>query len=268
MNAHDEPHTSSTEPARTRSSRLEFGDVIASTLSAWFRHWPAFSALSIVVFSPYVAYGFWRIEHGDSEFLGTVEVVIGAAFLFLLCGVLVEAVFRQLHDDRFEFGSAIARGFRAIPRALGACAVTSICFVPIALAVGVGTTSESDALVTVMGIAAALIGAIALSAVCLAVCVAVIERRGPIASIRRSLELTRGIRGQILRITIVLSILAMVPFLRFGFLIARSSARDGGFTMPWLELGIALVIAPILAILPIVIYHDARQSKEGIDAVA
>lgn len=104
--------------------------------------------------------------------------------------------------------------------------------------------------------------------------VALIEEKGPMESLKRSWELTKGFAGRsfviillYLIIAILASLLVLAP-LGFGM---QAAAKSGGSLWIWLVLTQAaqrmvnILVQPILLISTAILYYDLRVRKEAFD---
>jgi hypothetical protein len=119
-------------------------------------------------------------------------------------------------------------------------------------------------------------GIIAAIAMSFTVFALIVEGRGPVESIRRSLDLTKGFRGRIFvcflicyAASMALVYALLIPLVVMGMVFAKPGPQP----MPaWFWLMFALVEAfalivpaPLNAIALAVVYYDARRCKEGFD---
>ena len=115
---------------------------------------------------------------------------------------------------------------------------------------------------------AIVIGVVVMILLWVAVPAAVVERHGVLASLSRSLELTKGSRWKILVIFLLLGSWVLVVALFFGVILTSElgSAVGAGSNLVILAGFIVTVFYTVLwAVLSAVSYHDLRVVKEGIE---
>ena len=243
------------------------GDIIRTSFSVYFSNLPAFLALSLVVLLP----AFAVVLLPDSSSLNSpptipdpndmanplaVFDVLGPLYLVLmresfvqwLCAFWLEAalafgVVRQLrggHAGVQELFVQFAR--RVVPATVVAVIVA------VATVIGI-------ALFIVPGVLLALILWVALPAV-------IVERRG-LGALARSAELTRGFKGQIFGLALILGLFQLVA----GSVVSMvSSSITTDPLLLWiLSLAVWVVTAGIWATAVAVTYHDLRVLREGVD---
>src|SRR5262249_32433953 len=143
----------------------------------------------------------------------------------------------------FDLAASVARGWRRFLPVLG----TSICFV----------------LVVVLASMLLIIpGLIVLAMYALAVPICVVEGLGPIRSLDRSGQLTKGYRWRVF----VTYIIAMVVLVAGAALAEKLGIAYAGVTGGVIaDFVFTAILSPYSAIVPIVAYHDLRAVKEGLD---
>jgi hypothetical protein len=105
-------------------------------------------------------------------------------------------------------------------------------------------------------------GFIVICAIYVALPACVIERLGPVASLKRSRALTKGNRWQIFGLYLVLAVLEWL--LSFGFaFVAKTIA--GPVVGVYAQLAGQILVGAFASVLYAVVYHDLRVDKEGFD---
>ena len=166
----------------------------------------------------------------------------------LLVGTLTYGTVMELRGMHASVGKCVQVGLvRALPAMLVALLV--------GIAVGVGTL-----LLVVPGI-------IVYTILYVAIPVAIIERPGIMASLSRSSELTRGYRGKIFGLAVILTgsvmILIVIFVLKFDGMIADDLDSYGTFM--YALTGLSIFMAIISAVVASVVYHDLRAIKDGVN---
>jgi len=103
---------------------------------------------------------------------------------------------------------------------------------------------------------------------------AVIERKGPMESLSRSMELTKGFAGRVCIIILLYFVVSfgfgLIMSLPLGVVIA-TGARDPSVVQTWSSVQVVLstilevLLSPILLIATSIYYYDLRVRKEGFD---
>ncbi len=259
--------------AQAFDRRFTVGAVVAKTVSVWWKHVLAFTAMSIVVYTPLTGvFGLllatvttWNAAAtaGSSPSPeGLPALGIAAAVVWLLtlvlaviqAGAVTYGTFRHLSGERVELGEMIRVGFR---RGLPIVAVGVLLWVGIML-----------------GMVLLLVpGLMLLVASCVAIPAAVVERPGTFGAIRRSFALTRGYRWGLfaagLAVLVIVWVLAAVvqvgATVVFTLLLPQQQAMVGMIVAS--QLGNVFFSAlPLVGIS--VAYHELRVAKEGIDTAA
>jgi hypothetical protein len=95
--------------------------------------------------------------------------------------------------------------------------------------------------------------------------VAVIERLGPIASMKRSMALTRGSRWAILGVIILLGVLEDVASRVAGLVLTSDLVRSGVASNGWVGWVETVVFGVWYSTASVVGYYLLRKGKENID---
>lgn len=261
-------------PSRKRHSRgqpLRIGRVLGTSFSIWVRHCPVFLLLSGLVFVPYALYLAWLSEAPaeETKLLGHFNDVFARFSQMIVAAPVISTVISELKGRRDSFGMAFSRGMQSFPSVIGVGLATAIllviCAAPMATAAILG--SEAGA----MALALPTLAVVLLLSLMLfvAIPVAVVERPGVLASLKRSVRLTSGRKFSIFVIMVIFATLSFVLVMVLVGLILQSGARgdrwfDGKGV--WLIMaGIAAFLASIEAVVVAVVYHDLRVAVDGVD---
>jgi hypothetical protein len=228
------------------------GRLLGRTFSTWLRNLPAFTVVSLIVYLPVAA--FWLLPSFGVPLEAVVAnpyagAVVGTALFLLVSsvasGAVTYGVVEELRGGRAGLGAllaiAVRRGPAVIPVALVTLAAVMLGF----------------ALLLVPGVYLRL-------ALWVAIPVAVVERAGILASLRRSRELARGQLGTIFGTLFVLNLFDR----GMG---AAGSALTGALEpgSPWLAWTLGHLVAAFSigppAVACAIAYHDLRMLKEGVD---
>jgi hypothetical protein len=234
--------------------RLNIGSVLGRSFAILLGNLSSFLAISLATTFPLYALYFWLGydfgigPSGNASELFVSQVVAGilATFLsstlaFVATGMIVYGTLRELQGRRAKFSDLVRRGIATV--------------VPVLLVALVSST------LYIVGFALLVIpGLIVAVALWVAVPLAVVERRGLMASLRGSRELTWSYRGPIFGLLVLnLAVTsgftyAYLAFLDYGSSHLRSVLID------W---GTAGLFNAFWAVVTAVTYFDLKRIKEG-----
>jgi len=237
--------------------RLEVGSVVRRSFGAWAANLAPLSLVGLVVYLPALLLIALLAATGSLNRLGERAVDILTNILnLILTGAVTYAVFRHLHGERAGAGEALRTGLSRV----GGVWVTGI-LMGIAVLVGF--------------IVLIIPGIVLLIRYWVAVPVAVIEAPGASASLGRSTELTQGNRWRVLAIALVMGIVTILGILVLGIVVglvaaavSDAAATTEEATDPLTLAALTILAIPLqclAAVAPVVVYHDLRVGKEGVD---
>ena len=245
------------EPVAAPEVKFRVGRVLARSFSILFKNIVPFGLISIILVG--IQFGVEILLFGSSVTvqnmsgeLGTaapigaqfaVNLLAGMLVYFLLQAALVYGTIMELRGARAGIGECIANGIRHL--------------FPV-IVVGVLVT----VIVSVGAVLLIIPGILFLLWYWVAVPVAVVERPGIVASLKRSAELTKGSRWKLFALMlIVVPVLAYAVNSIVGFSIAAISPSET------VVVGVVLVITTLQlafqSIVNAVTYHDLRIVNEG-----
>ena len=248
---------------------LALGSVLSRTLSTWAQNLPAFSALSLIVFSPLVA---WTLLHTSeprtSEQTKTFDEWSGYLSMLLssvLGAALVYGVLEHVRGRRAGMAACLSNGLSRILPVLGVSLLTFLyamlamiaVMIP-SLIVGAASRVEKHAFAYAIFGVGVVIMAIVLTLYYVAVPVAVIERPGVRRSMGRSRDLTRGNRWRIFGLQLIWALpgtLGMASNALFSDDLRAARLASLGLN--------ALLFAPLGAVSSALVYHDLRKGRDG-----
>ena len=243
------------------------GDIVRTSFAVYFSNLPAFLPLSLLVLLPSFAVvlvpdsstlndppvlpGPDELQDPEAVFavLGPIYAVLIREFLvdwlcvFWLHAALAFGVVRHLRGGHAGFVESFVQFVRGV---VPVSVVTAI----VGLATAIGLF-----LFVVPGVVLAMILWVALPA-------AVVERRG-LRALERSAELTRGFKGQIFSLALILTLFQLVGV---SLAASVSIAITTDSLLVWtMTRAVGVVFAGIWATAVSVTYHDLRLLRDGVD---
>jgi hypothetical protein len=234
------------------SESFRVGGILSKSLKLFLGNIPKYFMFGAVAALPQLISAIYFVEltrmlvslSRGTVFAVEIGFVLFWVALFSVCETaLIYGAFQDIRGRPFEIGASLGRaGSRIIP-AIGA----AICAVALVM--------MGSALLAVPGI-------ICLTMFFVVIPVSVVESLGPLRSLGRSRELTKGHRWRILAIYLVpAAVISIVNFvvLRFGIRLAGIAGYATGTFL------ITAIGSTYQAIVNIVTYHGLRSVKEGLD---
>jgi len=253
-----------TRAERARAPQFSVGGVLGKGFSIWARSLVTLAILMVIIYSPLIVYQGVRIAGGTVP-----EVVRGFGFLeprywierllnVLATAAVIYTVFQRLRGERATIADSLRHCMSRLLPVLG----TVLLYI-------VATTGPMIPFYLVFeasppaGIALALLGLAAAIYLSLMLWVSVppvvVENRGPIGALKRSVALTHGKKGQIFAINLVVGAVAAVPIVTIMFL-----PRGNAEALAFAQLPFTLLVGALGATMAAVGYHDLRHAKEGV----
>lgn len=234
------------------------GEVLKRSFGIWIKNLVPFMLITLLVSSPVIIYTLMVLDPKDFDLDAfernrNVLRIAGFAIDILITGALVYGVMQQLRGQHASVGKCLGVGLQRMLPALGVGILVALCFFGGLL------------LLIVPGV-------IIYCMLYVAVPVAVIEKPGVLASLKRSRELTQGYKGSIFGILFLLFIIA----LGFGIILSRmimGEATEAASIEEYLSSVRSYVVIGQLmeaafsslgAVACAVVYHDLRLVKEGV----
>lgn len=241
-----------TEPDVVTIPRFRVGAVVSRGLWFYYRSFWTLLPVSIVALLPPVLYGYWSAY----PFWGGVWILDLVGFCWLSAGVSY-AVVSDLRGRNASAVEVLGRSMGAVPRLL-------LLFL-ILLIVWVG-----GVLLAFIPLIGALI-VVGLSAWLYVVYwvvlpVVVVEKSGPLVSLRRSDELTKGSRPQVLGIIASWFVILILTGIFSDLVLFALLDLLGHAVFVGMSTLINTIVFALGASLAAVGYHDLRVEKEGVGA--
>jgi hypothetical protein len=244
------------------------GEALSKSFSIWFKNLAPFTVLSMLVYSPLIAYTAFSVS-GDfslEDFSSRSLVVSWGSkpFDLVVAGAIVFGVFQQLRGRHASIGESIVHGVKRLLPVLGVGLLVLLAALGTGLLIVVPGLAVPS-LLFLLGPAAMVAAVIVSMMLYVAVPVAVVEQPGVLAALRRSRQLTDGYRGRIFG---ALMIMVLIQFVVSVVVVMAVVGTVDSPADAKAQLGLSLCLSVVLgalnATLNAVIYHDLRRAKEGI----
>jgi hypothetical protein len=250
-------------PTRRRASPFSGGDVLGRSFSIWARNFVPFSLLSVLTHAPMLVF-YWLVIEGHLTFeteasFNVVHSVLHVALALWLTAAVTYGVVRELQKQPATLGRAVSVGIGRMLPVLGTAVLLFAClFLSVLPGIVIVAMTRSAFLGLFVLILPLLLALLTLS---VAVPVAVVERPGLFASLRRSAALTAGSKGSIFLVFLVLWIINWI-----ANKVIEAAIRDvvSVWTIVAADFALQVLIGTLWAVACAVIYHDLRVSKEGV----
>ena len=260
--------------SRARSGRRPFdtGNAIAKTFSVWISGFVPFTAMAALVHVPMIAWTFLADEVTEpmtAVLMALLGVPLALVLSQVVTSALIYGVFQRLRGEGVSLGRCFSVG---VARLLPVIAVAILSFILYALpmipaGVAAVVASATGPSLDKLGAAGflALLGVFPMFVIWLgliaAVPAVVVERTGVLGALRRSWDLTRGYKWRIFLVAFVIGLVMLLVGCMFQL---PTRGQPDHPLAPILDIVKDVLLAPLQAVLPAVIYHDLRVNKEGI----
>jgi hypothetical protein len=250
------------------------GRVLGRSFSIWRKNIVTFTVLVAIAYLPLVAYalGAYPLRGVASRSLADV---IGDFVLYtIVCGfglgmlwfvaplAVIHGVLQQLRGERASLLGCLrvflARLLPALAVGILVGWIGFLCTLPVAFLAGfvAAAGGPGEAALVALAVPPILIAC----AYWVAVPVAAVERPGIVASLQRSARLTRGSRGSVFAIVLVVAALDFVPWLLLPIL----PGSWEGPVASWAFLLVLIALSAYGAVATSVAYHDLRVARDGV----
>jgi hypothetical protein len=257
-------------PRRRRVTGFRAGDVIGKGLSIWGRNFLPFTAMTLIVSLPLLAFAVWiLVAVSDHQLLATYGLIndLGTMLVSqLVTAIVIAGVFQQLRGAKPDIGRSISTGFSRLLPVLGVAIVSLFCLgivmIPALIAYTVGMETElGGCFGGALMLATTVLALYVYCALWLAVPVAVVEKPGVFASIARSWRLTKGSCLSIFGILFLLGLIVGLGSFVIGLAFGLGTPMLGALG----EQAANIVFLSMQAVVTCVGYYKLRVSKEGIE---
>jgi hypothetical protein len=233
------------------------GRVLATAWSVYMKNFVPFSTVALVLLLPLLFVQLFLVPDPSADLseeeiyaatrtsiaLGAIYAVLSMLLTQLVTATLVYGTIQEMRHHSTSTGEALTRGLQLALPVLGVVIVASI-------AVGVGAL-----LLVVPGIILFVMFWVAIP-------VAVVERPGVIASLKRSAFLTKGNRWRIFGLVVVLWLIFVLISMAISLAFAAAEAWR---VYPYIDYVLTVFLTAVFAVVSAVGYHDLRLLKDGVD---
>jgi hypothetical protein len=228
------------------TAELRIGTALSQATSVLMRAPGSFLLLSVIPFIPAIVVTLGGVRPTSlSQVYWTIGIMLVLQILltFMIQTVIIYGAFQELRGQRFSLGEAMDKGLPRFVPALGASIVTTF--------------------LVMLGLIALIIpGIIVAAALYVVIPACVVERAGPIESLSRSAKLTKGFRGKIFGLLLIVTIIGGV----LGYLVKLILSQIGGALVGAIgEFAAQTAATAFGAVLVVIIYYTLRMIKEGVD---
>lgn len=257
---------------------MRASSVVGRTFRVWFATLPQLLTITAIVCVPLIAANwFLQARKGWAENVAAaIPVIQLVAVSAIAQAFAVYVVFQRLRGERTDLRRSIQIGGKRLGSVMGIALLLSAPQLALVVAMillnqqtidqaldpvsrnpdvrQLGSILAIELVVIVFELVVTLVFPVAAPA-------AVVENRGVFAALGRSAALTKGSRSTIFSIGIILGMVYLIPVGVPMFLITMMRASTAQFL---LRSGMDLLFSSLTCVLPIVLYHELRESKEGI----
>lgn len=246
------------------------GGVIGKTFSTWTKNLVPFTLLAAIVTLPTAVFTTWNqyaTYGGYPSFRQMMEkaaeqqaagpfaqwtplVVTGwlvmMVLTFVQIGAFTYGAIQHLAGRKVSLGALLGAGFQRVWPVFVAGLVAGI------------LVGAASLLLIVPGV-------IVFCAISVAIPAVVAEAKGPIEAIRRSFALTKGRRFSVWLAFVVIGLVWWTVAMIIGLLPMALGGGTASLVGAVVSFVLGAVVAPLMTLLPAVVYHDLRVAKEGVD---
>ena len=224
-------------------STFQIGEALSKTFSVWGSNLLPFILVTLIVNIPtlyFMRRQLTSVAEEDVRLWGALSQVSGWVMSILATGAVTYAVVQQLRGRPCGMGEALSVGAAR--------------FFPV---IGVGLLTM---LAVVGGLILLIIPGLIVSLMLLvATPVAIIERPGVVASLKRSSELTKGVKGQLFVMLLLIGFVGGIIGFVVGMVLQGSAPNTS-----WIVLGaLHVLVQSFGVVLPAVVYVLLRASRDG-----
>jgi len=256
-----------TIPEMPAGTEFRMGPIFGRAWSVYAANFLKFTLVGIIISLPNLFSGDYQSVEGGAR--TGLAAIVGLVFYFVGQAVILYGAFQALLGRPVSLGEATRRGLARFWAIIG----ITLLFL-LAIIVGIVIVSFGAWLAAPIGVLLAIVFIVLLAMLMIrwsvAVPACVVENLGPLMSVRRSADLTKGHRWQIVGIFVAIFIVILLASLIVLAIVVPIAAvtgggAGGGLIGGLLSLIVTAIYTAYLTIIDVMIYHDLRVAKEGID---
>jgi uncharacterized membrane protein len=227
------------------------GSVLGTGFRVYGRNIIAFTLITAVVYVPIILWTLSLVSGTEMSLSSMTRYVGGVGILSLLLNSFVSAtltygVVKELQGQRASIGACLATGFSRMLPALGVGVLTALAIV------------GGCVLLIVPGIIAACALYVAMPA-------SVIEKPGVVGALKRSAELTKGYRGAIFGLLLVMGV-GNYALGRVEQAVFPLDSMAHIKTYLFINCGTSIIVGALSSVIAAVAYFQLRADKDGTTA--
>lgn len=278
---------------------LGFGEILDGAFTLYRRNLVPFLLTALIPIGVMAAaFGLFGVGAAVAMASGDPTAItgaLGAVFLLVVVGILTYTVMwgGLTHEASEAYlgrpvtvGDGMRTGFRKVLPIIGAGLIAGILIIIAVIAVmlvvgviaAVGMASGSTAFAVVLGAVSAVV-AVAVYMLIIAVLFAIVpaiivENKGPIEAVGRSIDLARGALGRVVGLMVVTILITYLPVMAVTFLTGGFASIADPTVVPsagqvvtqqLLGLGVSVLTTPFLVAVIVLLYFDRRVRTEALD---
>ena len=278
---------------------LGFGEILDGAFTLYRRNLAAFLLTALIPIGVMAAvFGVFGVGAAVAMASGDpagITGALGAVFMLVIAGALMYTVMwgGLTHEASEAYlgrpvtvGDGMRTGFRKALPIIGAGLVATILIaiavVALMLVAGVitavGMGSGSPAVMVVLGAISVLVAlAVYMGIIALLFAIVpaiVVENKGPIEAVGRSIDLARGALGRVVGLMVVTILITYLPVMAVTFLTGGFASIADPTVVPsagqvvtqqLLGLGVSVLTTPFLVAVIVLLYFDRRVRTEALD---
>ncbi len=254
------------------------GGVLSRGFRILFRNFITFGLVALIVLMPYVLVLSTISELFTANFSSTSVVILASVILllpillaYLATAAIAHGAFEALRGQRPGIARCLLRGFSLSVPVFGVAIATVLALLVSLVPAVLAAVFLKDGLAVLMFLVLLFPLFLVITVLWVAVPVIVVERRGILHGLSRSIALTKGNRWRAFGIIMILWLINWVTNLVGGLLLLPFTFAGGGSVAGLIMTGVLVSIYLALnAVMSSVGYHDLRVAKEGfaIDDIA
>lgn len=254
------------------------GHVLSRGFRILFRNFITFGLVTLIVLMPYVLVVSVSSDLFAANFSSASVGILALGILllpillaYLATAAVAHGAFEALRGQRPGIGGCLLRGFSLSVPVFGVAIATLLALVLSLVPPALAVIYLKGGLAVLMFVVLLFPLFVVITVLWVAVPVIVVERRGILRGLSRSIALTKGNRWRVFGIIMILWLINWVTNLVGGLLLLPFSLTGGGGVAGVIVTGVLVSIYLALnGVMSTIGYHDLRVAKEGfaIDDIA